>query len=60
MLRRRRRFPGAHSFVLCLLAFASLAQAAVSSADLIEYLGGTVTGQTMSTFAYDLTMLVSR
>ncbi|BGP44762.1 hypothetical protein JCM10450v2_000576 [Rhodotorula kratochvilovae] len=56
----RRRSPARLALALVLLALRLVpADAAVSNADLIAYLGGSATGQTLSTVAYSLTMLAN-
>ncbi|GAA5926351.1 hypothetical protein JCM3775_000992 [Rhodotorula graminis] len=44
---------------LVLVAQARLASAAVSSSDLVDYLGGTATGQSLATVAYQLTVVAN-
>lgn len=43
--------------LLVSLAFLPLVARAVSNADLIDHLGGTVTGQSLTTVAYTLTVI---
>lgn len=45
--------------VLFPLAFLPLVVRAVSNADLIDHLGGTVTGQSLTTVAYTLTVVAN-
>ncbi|GAA5914207.1 hypothetical protein JCM8208_001518 [Rhodotorula glutinis] len=58
-LRRRARCPPRLAVVLLVAAQARLASPAVLNSDLVDYLGGTVTGQSLSTVAYQLTVVAN-